>query len=185
MAFWCWFQGGWVCVHSSSLWVSSRNSPVRLGVSLAAATPTSFYSQKFWGFISLGCMVCITPQLLILVYLHSNVGLPQSASCCLASPSPPCTTSPAQCSSCCFAVHPLRPGCPSLPLLPVWMNVSSFTPWLLDFHTVQFSGSSGYFLFLNLCCPSFDCMRWQSVSTYAAILAVSRKSCYLIWHTWA
>ena len=24
------------------------------------------------------------------------------------------------------------------------------TPWLLDFHTVQLSGSSGYFLFLNL-----------------------------------
>ena len=29
------------------------------------------------------------------------------------------------------------------------MNVSSLTPWLLDFHTVQFSGSSGCFLFLN------------------------------------
>ena len=26
------------------------------------------------------------------------------------------------------------------------MNVSSLTPWLLDFHTVRFSGSSGYFL---------------------------------------
>ena len=39
--------------------------------------------------------------------------------------------------------------CPSLPLLPVWMNVS-LTPWLLAFHTVQFSGSFGYFLFLNL-----------------------------------
>ena len=41
-------------------------------------------------------------------------------------------------------------GCLSPPLLPVWMNVSSLTPWLLDFHTVRFSGSSGYFLFLNL-----------------------------------
>ena len=38
----------------------------------------------------------------------------------------------------------------SLPLLPVWMNVSSLIPWSLDFHTVQFSGSSAYFLFLNL-----------------------------------
>ena len=37
----------------------------------------------------------------------------------------------------------------SLPLLPFWMNVSFLTPWLSDFHTVQFSGSSGYFLFLN------------------------------------
>ena len=26
--------------------------------------------------------------------------------------------------------------CPSLPLLLVWMNVSSTTPWLSDFHTV-------------------------------------------------
>ena len=38
----------------------------------------------------------------------------------------------------------------SPPLLPVWMNVSSLTPWLLDFHTVRFSGNSGYFVFLNL-----------------------------------
>ena len=30
------------------------------------------------------------------------------------------------------------------------MNVSSLTPWLSDFHTVQFSVSSGWFLFFNL-----------------------------------
>ena len=30
------------------------------------------------------------------------------------------------------------PGCPSPPLLPVWMNVSCLSPWLLDFHTVRF-----------------------------------------------
>ena len=30
------------------------------------------------------------------------------------------------------------------------MNVSFLTPWLSGFHTVQFSGSSGYFLFFNL-----------------------------------
>ena len=52
--------------------------------------------------------------------------------------------------SCRPAVCPLQPGCSSLPLLPVWMNVSSLIPLLLDFHTVQFSGSSGYILFLNL-----------------------------------
>ena len=65
------------------------------------------------------------------------------------------------------------PGCPSLPLLPVWMNVSSLSPWLLDFHTVRFSVSSGCFLFLNCCCPSFGCARRHSVSTYASILAGS------------
>ena len=39
------------------------------------------------------------------------------------------------------------PGCLSLPLLLVWMNVSSLTPWLSDFHTVQFSVNSGWFCF--------------------------------------
>ena len=39
------------------------------------------------------------------------------------------------------------PRCPSLPLQQVWMNVSSLTPWLSDFHTVQFYGTSGYFVF--------------------------------------
>ena len=42
------------------------------------------------------------------------------------------------------------PNCLSPPLLPVWVNVSASTPWLSDFHTVQFSVSSGCFLFLNL-----------------------------------
>ena len=48
---------------------------------------------------------------------------------------------------CCDSSLPI---CSSPPLLPVWMNVSSLTPWLSDFHTVQFSGNSGCFLFLNL-----------------------------------
>ena len=73
----------------------------------------------------------------------------------------------------CLAVSPLRPSCPSPPLLPVWMNVSSLSPWFSDFHTVRFSVSSRCFLFLNCCCPSFGCMRRHSVSTYASILAGS------------
>ena len=48
----------------------------------------------------------------------------------------------------CCASSP--PNCLSLPLLPVWVNVSSLTPWFSDFHTVRFSVSSGCFLFLNL-----------------------------------
>ena len=32
----------------------------------------------------------------------------------------------------------------------VWVSVSALSPWLLDFHTVRFAGSSGCFLFLNL-----------------------------------
>ena len=65
------------------------------------------------------------------------------------------------------------PSCQSLPLLQVWVNISSFSPWLLDFHTVQFSVSCGCFLFLNCCCPSFGCARRHSVSIYASILAGS------------
>ena len=53
-------------------------------------------------------------------------------------------------------------------LLPVWTNVSSLSPWLSDFRAVQFSVSSGCFLFLN--CPSFGCVRRRSVSTYTSIL---------------
>ena len=62
---------------------------------------------------------------------------------------PVCKTPPRLSASCCLAVSP-PPSCPSLSLLPVWMNVSSLTPWLSDFHTVLFSVSSGCFLFLNL-----------------------------------
>ena len=51
------------------------------------------------------------------------------------------------------------PQCISLPphlslclhhLLPIWTNVASLNPWLLDFHTVQFSDSSGCYLFWGL-----------------------------------
>ena len=70
-----------------------------------------------------------------------------------------------------MAVSPPRLGCPSPPLLRVWMNVSSLSPWLLDFRVVWFSVSSGCFLFLNCCCPSFGCASRRSVSTYASILA--------------
>ena len=66
---------------------------------------------------------------------------------CLLRQPPPC---PHRSSSHCLAACPLYPSCPSLPLQPVWMNVSSLTPWLSDFHTVRFSVSSGWSLFLNL-----------------------------------
>ena len=125
--FWCWFLGGWTRVCSRTLWVSTRNSSVRLGVSPTAATPTGFVIQRFEALFpytgTLGCEVCLAPQLFLPVYPNTNVGPP---------------------------ALPLCPGCLSLPLLLVWMNVSSLTPWLSDFHTVQFSDSSGCFLFLNL-----------------------------------
>ena len=45
---WCWFPIGWACAHSRPLWVSPTTSPVKLGVSLAAApTPTGAFNQRF------------------------------------------------------------------------------------------------------------------------------------------
>ena len=41
----------------------------------------------------------------------------------------------------------LQTGSLSPPLLPVWMNVTSLTPWLLDFHAVWFSGSFRFLFF--------------------------------------
>ena len=84
--FWCWFPGGWACVCSRTLWVSPMSSPVRLGVSpTASSIPTGVFSQRFEALFpraeALGCTVCLTPQLFLPAYLHSNVGqpTPQSA----------------------------------------------------------------------------------------------------------
>ena len=119
-------------VPSRTLWVSPRNSPARLGVSPATTTLTRFFSQRFWGFISpnwypgllsLSCSAVVHPSL--------------SA----------CKCGTIWSSSHCLATSPLCPGCLCPPLLPVWMNVSSLIPSLLDFHIVQLSGSSGYYFF--------------------------------------
>ena len=79
------------------------------------------------------------------------------------------------------------PGCLSPPLLLVWVNVSSLTPWLLDFHTGRFSVSSGCFLFLNLLsffwlCEEAQCVYvhllvWKSENTvlYDFFLKVKRR----------
>ena len=150
--FW-WFPSEWICVCSRKLRVCPTNSPVRLGVSPATSTPTGFFSQRLWGSISPCwkpglCSLC--PQLFLLVYPHANVeppALPAAISPTLVILSPPCLP---WSSSCHLASRHLWPSCPSLPLLPIWVNVSSLTPWLSDFHTVWYSVGSGYVLFLNL-----------------------------------
>ena len=141
--FWCWFPSGLVCVCSRTLWVSPTNSPVRLGVSPAAtSTPTGVFNQWFEALFpragTLGCTVChLVHQLLPC--------LPAAALPTVLHISPPgWVRQPLPCRS------SSPPGCLPPPLLLVWVSVSSLTPWLSDFHTVWFSGSSGYFLFLNL-----------------------------------
>ena len=76
---------------------------------------------------TLSCSVCLAPQSFLLVYPHANVGLLR----------PPATSLP----------QVLSNWLPVSTLLPVWVNVSSLTPWLSDFHTVQFSVSC--FLFFK------------------------------------
>ena len=55
------------------------NSPMSLGVSLTTTTPIGVFSQRFEALSphtgALGCVVCVTPQLFLPVYLHVNVGL--------------------------------------------------------------------------------------------------------------
>ena len=45
---WCWFPSRWACARPRPLWVSPTTSPVRLGVSPAAApTPRGVFTQRF------------------------------------------------------------------------------------------------------------------------------------------
>ena len=160
----------WVgCAGPRPLWVSPTNSPVRLGVSpSAASTPTGVFIQGFEALFPhtgiLGCAVC----------RQVNQLLPHRPAAALPTPlhNPPphwvCQLPP------CPGFSP--PGFRSPPLLLVWINVSPLPPWLSDFHTVQFSLSSGCFLCLNCCCPSFGCSRRHSVSTYTSTLAGSLKT---------
>ena len=164
--FWCWFQGGCILfVYILEPCLSLQHTLLWGWEFLPLLQPPQIFTVRGFEVLitcagTLGCMVCLTPQLFLLVYPHANVGT-------MRFPRRHITVSPL-CSS-----------CTSLPLLLVWMNVSSLTRWLLDFHVVQFPGSSGYFLFLNLCGLSFGCARRQSVSTYASILAGSLKLYFL------
>ena len=92
----------------------------------------------------LSCSLVVPPGL-----STCECGTTWSTSPCAHS-SPPYTSSPT-------SVLQLPPcHASSLPWLhfsahPACLNeCSSLTPWLLDFHTVRFLGSSGYFLFFKL-----------------------------------
>ena len=132
--FWCWFLGGWVCVWSRTPWAPPKDSPVRLGIPLTTTNPTGFYTQMFWGFLFPSwnpglCSLSGSPVVPPGLSTH-EWGTDWSTSSHLAS-------------------HPLHPSFLSRLLFPVWINVSSLTPGLLDFYSVQFSGSCGCTLFSN------------------------------------
>ena len=107
--------GGFVSILGP-LWVSSMNSPMRLGVSpTASSTPTIVFSQWFEALFphtgTLGCAIChLVHQLLP---LQPAAALPTP----LHNPPPCWVFQPPPCHKSSL------PGCPSPSLLPVCMNV--------------------------------------------------------------
>ena len=97
---------------------------MRLGVSLtASSTLTGVFNHRFEALFphagTLGCMVCLSPQLSLPVYLHANVGLPSpQSSTSLGLPATFLPTSP----------NLARPGPPAaalLRVLSIWLPVST------------------------------------------------------------
>ena len=153
---WCWFPSGWACARPRPLWVSPTTSPVRLGVSSAAApTPMGAFNQRFEALFpgagALGCLACFAPHCLSRFIcarmwghgvLPSALPAPFSATLSLAlsvylrecgaagsaSGQTACPIGPTlrQSWSCHGNASPLRTSCPSPPLLLVWMNVSFY-----------------------------------------------------------
>ena len=156
---WCWFLSGWACACPRPLWVSPMTSPVRLGVSPAAApTPTGVFNQRFEALFprtgALGCMVCLalcppshlsvhgcgaarsaTHHSAYLALRHSESGhLGLSVRECGAAGSASGQTAcpirhSPPVSVLLWQRESSPPGCPPQPLLPVWMNVYFLSPW--------------------------------------------------------
>ena len=127
---WCWFPSGWAYARPRPLWVSPTTSPVRLGVSPAAApTPTGIFNQRFETLFpragALGYVVCFAPRSLSGLSVR-ECGATGSAIGQTAYPVRPTLR---QSRSHHSNASPLRPSCPSPPLLPVWMNVYFLFPW--------------------------------------------------------
>ena len=106
--------GGWACARSRPLWVSPTNSPVRLGVSPAAAsTPMGVFIQRFEALFpcsgALGCVICHLvhqllpgwPAIALPTWLHD---LPQ---CWVLLQLPPCHVSTVPCHQ---SLPPYRSG---------------------------------------------------------------------------
>ena len=89
-----------VCVRSRPLWVSPMSSPVRLVVFPIAAPPTGVLRglRLYFPAGALGLWVYLAPQLLLLVHLQVNMGLPSQQ------------LPPHQVTSRCLATSPLGPA---------------------------------------------------------------------------
>ena len=128
---WCWLLSGWACARPRPLWVSPTTSPARLGVSPAATTPTptGALNERFEASFpcagALGHAVCLAPRQL------SGPSVCECGATGSASGQTTCPVGPTLHQSLSRHSHtsPFRPGCPSLPLPPVWMNVHLSFPW--------------------------------------------------------
>ena len=114
--------GGWaLCTFWDPVGLSNELSCEAGSFSCCHLNSHRCFQSEVWGFIPSpplehwGCAVCLTPQSFLPAYMHLNVGLP----------SPPATALLGQ--VCRLVTCPLHPGCPSLLLLLVLMNVSSLT----------------------------------------------------------
>ena len=136
---------------------------MRLGVSPTASTPQVF---------SVRGLRLYFPMLRPWVVWSAS--LPSYSSCFICSRMWDLLVQVLQLPPCCEF---FLPGCPSPPLRPVWMNVSSLTLWWLHFHTVQVSGSSNCFLFLNLSLSFF--WLWEEAQWIFQCLHLGQKSHYL------
>ena len=154
----CWFPSGWACARQRPLWVSPTTSPVRLGVSPAAApTPTGFFNQRSEALFprtgALGCVICfarLRSSGFICEQVWGQGVLPAALPALFSA-----TLSPALSVYLCTNVWPqgllmIRLPAPFIPhsaslgpatatrvlstlaapppLLPVWMNVSFLSP---------------------------------------------------------
>ena len=186
---WCWFPSGWACARPRPLYVSPMTSPVRLGVSPAAApTPTGVFNQRFEALFpragALGCSVCFTPcrwSRFIYARMWGHGVLPAALPALFST-----TLSPALSVYLCANVGPqgllvVRLPAPFVPhstslgpatatrVLSAPVPVSApptgldeclfFISLVSDFLAIRFSVNSG-------------CVRRRSVSTYAAILVL-------------
>ena len=140
---------------------------MRLGVSPAAtSTPKGVFIQRFEALFpgagALGCGLLHSPTIPPGLSV-CECGATGSVSCCTACPihSTVCQVS----GSGSVALSPVHLSCPYPPLLAVWRNVSSLSPWLLDFCAVRFSVSSGCFFVFKLLLSFFWlCEEVQCVS---------------------
>ena len=97
------------CVCSRIPWASSTDSPVRLGVCPTATPPQDFTARGLETLVScagtLGCVVCLAPQLFLLAQPQVNVGYLSLQA----------TTLPSLVGQlpCCASSLPRLPNCPT------------------------------------------------------------------------